>query len=180
MRRFATVLVASALVPVLTSSCADPATTGPEPSVAASQGAVPGSETAQGHAWVVYNVQLRPENEVRIPGATPQDPTVESVARGEAQLKLRGTTLEYRAQIHNPAHEVFTMGHIHIGDAGTNGPIRVFLLNPTQISDEHIVIRNTITIPQDVADGLRANPSHWYVNFHTTQDPVGAIRDQLP
>jgi Cu/Zn superoxide dismutase len=132
----------------------------------------------QGTACVL-NTQLSPENEVRTPANT-NDPTVESTATGHAQVKVRNDgTLEIKVFILNQDAETFTAGHIHEGPAGVNGPIVVPLFDGST-SDEHFVQHQTVAVPEtfDVFE-LCEEPGEYYVNYHTTQDPVGATRGQL-
>jgi hypothetical protein len=131
----------------------------------------------------VLNTRLLPENEVRT-AANTADPTVESTATGHAQVKIRNDgTLEVKVFILNKDAEAFTAGHIHEGPAGTNGPIVVplFSVAPEDaFTGEHFVQHEVITVPEefDVTE-ICADPSAYYVNYHTTQDPVGATRGQL-
>ena len=173
MRRLLAVL----LLPIL--GCADGPTSSPALSP---DGAAPTEHRGVKHGKLlaVFNVQLRPENEVRTPGST-FDATVESVAWGHAQIKIyAGNVLECKVQIHNPAGEAFTAGHIHIGGPTVVGGVVVGLHNSLpNITDEHIKLECGPLTDADVAAVL-ANPSNFYINYHTTLDPVGAIRGQLP
>ena len=68
--------------------------------------------------------------------------------------------------------------HIHIGGAGVNGPIVVpffFFSTPTTQTD----FSGCVPGSRDVLTAIRANPSGYYVNGHTTVLPAGAIRGQL-
>lgn len=129
----------------------------------------------------VLNTQLSPENEVRTPANT-NDPTVESTATGHAQVKVRNDgTLEVKVFVLNQDGETFTAGHIHRGAAGTNGPVVVPLFSGST-TDDHFVQHEDVTdaVPAsfDVFE-LCDDPGAFYVNYHTTQDPVGATRGQL-
>lgn len=60
--------------------------------------------------------------------------------------------------------------HIHLGAAGTNGPVRVDFsaqLTGSGLQDADLV-------------GVLANPTGWYVNVHTTAHQGGAVRGQVP
>lgn len=60
--------------------------------------------------------------------------------------------------------------HIHMGAAGTNGPVRVDFsaqLTGSGLQDADLV-------------GVLANPIGWYVNVHNTDHPGGAVRGQVP
>ena len=133
----------------------------------------------QGTACVL-NTQLSPENEVRTAANIDNDPTVESTATGHAQVKVRSDgTLEIKVFILNQDAETFTAGHIHKGAPTENGPVVVPLFSGST-SDEHFVQHEVVEVPEtfDVFD-LCDEPDEYYVNYHTTQDPVGATRGQL-
>lgn len=69
----------------------------------------------------------------------------------------------------NPA----TAGHIHMGAAGTNGPVVVdFYFSGTMGS-------GVIEVDPELIKAIRKNPSGFYVNVHNPMYPSGAIRGQL-
>ena len=139
--------------------------------------AAAGSEGSDGATACVLNTQLLPENEFRAPGAT-VDPTVESVAHGIAQIKVRNDgTIEWKVFISNPAAETFVAGHIHVGPPGANGPVIQGLFGGSSI-DTTFQDSGEVSNPA-LATNLCATPAAYYVNYHTTQDPVGAVRGQL-
>ena len=126
----------------------------------------------------VVTTLLAPENEVRTPANT-NDPTVESVARGRAVfLILPSGTIIFHVQIFNPARETFVAGHIHIGPPNANGPVVVGLFSGSTNTSFFRQFGFLTTTPA-IAAAICANPSAYYVNYHTTQDPVGATRGQL-
>jgi hypothetical protein len=108
-----------------------------------------------------------------------------SIAKGHTLIKVRRNgTIEYKTHILNKGHETVAAGHIHQAPAGSNGPI-VFPIfrgmsptNARQIKDRGSVPAAT---PADAqfASQLCQNPSAYYVNYHTTANPAGAIRGQL-
>ena len=71
-----------------------------------------------------------------------------------------------------------TGAHIHIGAAGTNGPVVVdldpFGADVTGNKAEHCVTTTVV-----IAGAIIATPSAYYVNVHTEAYPGGAIRGQL-
>jgi hypothetical protein len=120
---------------------------------------------------------LTPGNEVREPGTT--DP-VESRASGATLVHIDGSTVRFATAISNPAREEFILGHIHRGVAGVNGGIVVDLFDGmstrrlfTQFDTG--ALRPPFNNPAEIC----ANPAGFYVNYHTTQDPQGAVRGQL-
>jgi len=82
-----------------------------------------------------------------------------------------------------------TQAHIHRGARGTNGPVIFWLWQPNNPlyppSPEQLgklwtnptIDSRDEVLTQRVIDDLRAG--NLYVNFHTTQNPGGAIRGQL-
>jgi len=72
-----------------------------------------------------------------------------------------------------------TLGHIHAGAAGVNGPVKVGLFTePMPATATAAAGAVTITDPQ-IAAAIRANPSAFYANLHSSQFPGGAVRGQL-
>ena len=67
-----------------------------------------------------------------------------------------------------------TAAHIHRGAAGVNGP-PVVTLDPPDDNDSD----DCDTADDALIDEIRANPSAFYVNVHTTDYPGGAIRGQI-
>jgi hypothetical protein len=143
--------------------------------------AVAGPDGRDNAAMCVLNAQLLPENEVR---TTPNT----SVASGHAQVKVRNDgTIEFKSFVLNPADEVFNRAHIH-GPASTTmnaGIVVDFLEGGVPVTS---VDGKTITFMADgrvrtgnpnIATLLCAAPDQYYVNFHSTTEPGGAIRGQL-
>ena len=118
----------------------------------------------------VFTTQLRAENEV--PGST-------SPATGATQIKVRNDgTIEFNTHILNPDNETFVAGHIHLAPAGVAGPVvqSLFVDGPT--SDRQIMQSGEVSNPA-LGAAICANPSAYYVNYHTTTFPAGATRGQL-
>jgi hypothetical protein len=108
-----------------------------------------------------------------------------STAKGHTLIKVRRNgTIEYKTQINNKAHETFVAGHIHQAPVGVAGPI-VFPLfrGVTPTNARHIRDRGSVPAAtpadQQFATQLCQKPSAYYVNYHTTANPAGAIRGQL-
>ena len=119
---------------------------------------------------------MTPGNEVRDEGST--DPVVDSRALGAALFHIDGTTLSFSVAIANPAGETFVAGHIHPGDAGVIGGVLVPLFAGS--SDRRLFFQAArIGITADAAAAICGDPAGHYVNYHTTQDPQGAVRGQL-
>jgi hypothetical protein len=118
----------------------------------------------------VSTTQLRAENEV---------PPSNSTAFGHTQIKVRNDgTIEWKTVIFNPDNETFFAGHIHRGPAGMNGPVVQFLFAGPDTTDSEITHSGSASNPALAAE-ICANPSAFYVNYHTRANPGGAIRGQL-
>jgi hypothetical protein len=135
-----------------------------------------GHSKGKGHGGVmcVLHAKLRAKNET---------PPTTSVAKGHTLIKVwNDGTIQYKTQINNKARETFVAGHIHQAPVGVPGPIVVplFVAPAPPTSARHIKQSGTAT-PNAGTTGaaLCQNPSAYYVNYHTTAFPAGAIRGQL-
>ena len=106
-----------------------------------------------------------------------------STAKGHTLIKVRnGGTIEFKTKINNKNHETFVAGHIHQAPVGANGSIVVplFVAPAPPTSARHIKQSGLATpIAGTTGAALCQNPSAYYVNYHTTAFPGGAIRGQL-
>jgi CHRD domain len=106
-----------------------------------------------------------------------------SVAKGHTQIKVRNDgTIEFKTQINNKNHETFVAGHIHQASIGVAGPIVVPLfVAPAPSTNARHIKQSGVATPNAGTTGasICANPSAYYVNYHTTAFPGGAIRGQL-
>jgi len=135
-----------------------------------------------------------PKNFVTPLSAGEEVPANDSLARGAAifQLSDDGTEMSYRLIASNI--ENILQSHIHIGPAGENGPVVVFLYPDAPpavlIPGRHdgVLATGTFTAADfrgplagaSMADLVAALESgNAYVNVHTTQLPGGEIRGQL-
>jgi CHRD domain len=106
-----------------------------------------------------------------------------STAKGHTLIKVRNDgTIQFKTKINNKNHEMFVAGHIHQAPVGVPGPIVVPLFGPpaSPTSARHIK-QSGVATPNAGTTGanLCQNPSAYYVNYHTTAFPGGAIRGQL-
>jgi CHRD domain len=115
--------------------------------------------------------------------------TSTSRATGRAKIEIEGSEIEFDVRIDNPAREEFTAGHIHRAPRGSAGGVVRFLF-PTVPeneefeargfpSGERLRVEGEGSIPAALAADICAQPEQFYVNFHTTAIPAGAIRGQL-
>jgi hypothetical protein len=137
---------------------------------------MPGRSSAQAPTTVnIPQLTLSGANEV---------PPVEVNATGFFSATVTANSLTFDLSANG---DQFTMAHIHLGAAGTNGPIVAFLYGP---ADPTSAIHPTGTITQanlvgplagnwaGFADALRQG--NLYVNAHSTDHPAGSIRAQIP
>jgi CHRD domain len=136
--------------------------------VAALSAAPTGAQTSAPAKCTAIAV-LRAGNEV---------PPTTSQASGVALVHINGTRLRFTTVIANPARETFILGHIHRGVAGVNGPIVVPLFEGS--SDSRLFTQfESRDIAAALAGEICGNTAGFYVNYHTTAFPGGAIRGQL-
>ncbi len=106
-----------------------------------------------------------------------------STAKGHTLIKVRNDgTIEFKTHINNKSHETFVAGHIHQAPAGVAGPVVVPLfVAPTPPTSARQIKQSGAATPNAGTTGaaLCQNPSAYYVNYHTTAFPGGAIRGQL-
>jgi hypothetical protein len=106
-----------------------------------------------------------------------------STAKGHTLIKVRRDgTIEFKTQINNKDRSTFVAGHIHVAPAGVAGPIVVPLfVAPTPATSARHIKQSGVATPNAgiTGAGLCADPSAYYVNYHTTAFPGGAIRGQL-
>jgi hypothetical protein len=112
-----------------------------------------------------------------------ETPPTTSVAKGHTLIKIRNDgTIGFKTHINNKNHETFTAGHIHQGAVGVAGGIVVPLfVAPTPPTNARHIKQSGVATPNAGTTGtaLCQNPSAYYVNYHTTAFPGGAIRGQL-
>jgi hypothetical protein len=119
----------------------------------------------------VHNTGLAAANETT--GST-------STAKGHAQIKVRNDgTIEWKVFVLNRGGEGFFAGHVHVGAAGVAGPIVLPLHLGAATTARHIRDRGESSTSGTLGAAICANPSNYYVNYHTTVFPGGAIRGQL-
>lgn len=71
-----------------------------------------------------------------------------------------------------------TLGHIHRGAAGAEGPVVVALTGLPTVHDP-VATGCTAGVDRDLIERILANPGNYYVNVHSAEFPKGAIRGQL-
>src|SRR5438093_12199977 len=134
---------------------------------------------------IVFNTQMRSNIEV---------PACASEFEGHAQIKIfQDGTIESIVILNNKGVESVRFGHIHHLNAGaTPGPVIWWLSSPVgvdlNLTDRHIDIRQNgifaanphFSTGAAALAELLANPSSFYVNFHSDNCPGGVSRGFLP
>ena len=128
--------------------------------------ALAGCATVAGTVGESYNTALVGQQEVPGPG----DPD----GTGTAKITADATTNQvcYDITVQNISRP--TAAHIHKGARGVAGPPVVTLEAPTNGA-----ISKCLKVDKQVAAGIIADPSGYYVNVHTADYPNGAVRGQL-
>jgi CHRD domain len=122
-------------------------------------------------AMCVLHARLAAENDT---GST-------STATGQTLIQVRENgMIEFKTEINNRDGETFIAAHIHQGPVGVEGP-PVELLFGGPDTSAHEIVQSGVATPLASTTGadLCANPSGYYVNYHSTAFPAGAIRGQL-
>jgi hypothetical protein len=81
--------------------------------------------------------------------------------------------------IANPERESFFAGHIHTGAAGVNGPVLITLFSGPDTNRKLFFQAARIQISETDAAAICGNLAGHYVNYHTRENPGGALRGQL-
>jgi hypothetical protein len=131
--------------------------------------AAPAAATGDATKCAAYAV-LKPGNEV---------PPTASKTLGAAAIHINGTTLSFAVTIANPQREAFFAGHIHTGAAGVNGPVLVPLFMGPDNNRKLFFQAAQIQITDAQATAICGDLAGHYVNYHTRENPGGALRGQL-
>jgi hypothetical protein len=135
---------------------------------------------------VVYTVQLLPSNE------NPAIQGAEAVSRGTAVITVHKdtNTVDFAVSVNSfPAGSTLTVAHIHGPNAPAGSPAApVFIGTGMTPGTAPALVNGAATFTfTNVAPGggadqitqILANPSTFYFNVHTQQNPGGVMRGQL-
>lgn len=100
----------------------------------------------------------------------------EGGAHGKFSYTIDGDQFCYTLDVTGLTAPAFA-AHVHIGDQGVAGPVRIPLSIPSATSFEAAGCA-TVTDAAILA-GIQENPRGWYVNVHTATYPGGEVRGQL-
>jgi hypothetical protein len=116
-------------------------------------------------------------------------PAVATKATGQAIFKLSkdGNSLSYKLIVANIETTVI-FGHLHLGEAGKNGPVVVDLVGRTDASPQGVIAEGVITsaslkgplLGQPLSALIAAiEAGGVYTNVHSTQFRGGEVRGQV-
>jgi uncharacterized protein (TIGR03437 family) len=144
---------------------------------------------SQSAETIPFRAILSPQNEV---------PAVNISASGmatvwlhvvrDAQGHVVSASTDFDVSYRFPTEVTFTGMHIHRGRAGENGPVTIDsgirAADAVRANDAQRLRYQGYTAPDntaglDTVNGLLTDPSGFYVNLHTTDNPSGVIRGQL-
>ena len=144
--------------------------------------------TTNGPTTTRFTADLRPSNE------TPAITNAEQSGSGSVVIDLTQTkdatgaistsTMNFTATMQGfPSTTVVNIAHIHIGGAGVAGGIVVnTTLTPGQAAltgGAGSFTELGISLTNDLANQILANPAGYYFNIHTAANPGGVMRGQL-
>ncbi|MFS8102874.1 CHRD domain-containing protein [Lentzea alba] len=122
---------------------------------------------------VFFSADLDGKQEVPTPGG----PAVgDADGSAKALVEVRGDRVTFAVEWKKTAQ--LTLGHIHQGNAGQNGPVKVNLFTTPMPETLSAAAGQTVIDPK-LAEEIRRNPAGFYVNLHSTDRPGGAVRAQL-
>ena len=168
MRLFAGIAAAA----ILAAACGGPAAA-PTPSPTPSPTASPVPTVAN-----VFKADLKASNE------NPPITDAEASCSGPATVTFTSTSAKFDVSITGcPASTVINIGHIHEGATGVNGGVKIdstLKAGDITLSNGAVTFSRTNTAADPaLITAIMANPSGYYVNFHSGVHTGGVIRGQL-
>ena len=109
---------------------------------------------------------------------TPNGPAVgDQDGKATALVEIKGDRIIFALQWKGIAAP--TLGHIHEGQAGVNGGVKVPLFATAMPATVSATAGTLSVTDAKLAQDIRTNPAGFYVNLHTAEFPGGAVRGQL-
>ena len=125
----------------------------------------------------VFKAELKSSNEV------PAITDAEASCAGTATVTLNPTSVKFDVTITGcPATTAINIGHIHEGATGVNGAVKIstgLVAGDLTLTGGGVTFTRTATADAALITAIMANPSGYYVNFHSTLHGGGVIRGQL-
>src|SRR5437867_7660344 len=125
----------------------------------------------------VFKAELKSANEV------PPITDAEATCSGAATVTFTSTTAKFDVAITGcPATTAINIGHIHEGPRGINGGVKIstgLAAGDLTLAGGGVTFTRTATADAALITAIMANPSGYYVNFHSTLHGGGVIRGQL-
>ncbi|MFF8955810.1 CHRD domain-containing protein [Streptomyces sp. NPDC014894] len=121
----------------------------------------------------VYTARLLGANEVPVPGGPAVD---DPDGRATALITVRGDRITFTLRWKGL---VPSLGHIHQGAAGQNGPLKVSLFGSAMPDSVDAAAGRVAVTDAALAERIRTDPAGYYVNLHSAEFPGGAVRGQL-
>jgi len=131
--------------------------------------------TQAADATVSYAASLSGRQEVPVPGG----PAVgDPEGHALVLVEICGDDVSFAFQWRGISAP--TMGHIHEGKRGVNGPVVIPLFTSAMPASLSAAV-GAVTMVDDagLAAAIQADPSSFYANLHTADFPGGAVRGQL-
>jgi hypothetical protein len=123
---------------------------------------------------LLLGAELTGKQEVPVPGG----PAVgDPDGRAKARIIVLGDKVTFSFEWSGISAP--TLGHIHEGVTGKNGPVKVGLFTE-KLPDTVTAAAGLVTVTDaKLVAAIRANPAGFYVNLHTAEFPGGGVRGQL-
>jgi len=97
--------------------------------------------------------------------------------KGIALVRVKGNRVSFSVSFSGTGP--LTLGHIHEGKAGVNGPVKVPLFGTALPATVNAAAGAVEVDDATLAKSIRTNPNGFYVNLHSAEFPGGAVRGQL-
>ncbi|MFI7697928.1 CHRD domain-containing protein [Nonomuraea sp. NPDC049480] len=128
---------------------------------------------AQATTPIYLAASLTGENEVPVEGMKVGDPDGNALA----VFRIHGNRVDYAIRWHKVnAPSGF---HIHRGEEGENGEVRVPFFGEALPPQLHAVKGTVIVKDTNLLARILNNPGNWYANLHNAEFAGGAVRAQL-
>lgn len=132
--------------------------------------AIPALSSA-GRNTTEVEAQLKGKNEVPGPGS--------DKGKGEVHVFLKPTQDKVCFDLEVKKLDTVVAGHIHKGDAETDGKVKVTLFDEESLEGTGAYEGCVKEVKAKLIEKIAAKPEKFYVNIHTEEYPDGAIRGQL-